>query len=135
MLKSRPFSSELHLASSKSQWNARWTGLILCGRAGKPGLHADVLRLGGSIQFRANSRQLLGRQRAQESFEDNFRFAQARIEIIVQAVKPGPTIARLHGEPLRNVGGGFLEFALDPLTVLERIRTLWKKRKREPKST
>src|SRR5580704_9288369 len=70
----------------------------------------DTFCFSGGGDFIGESCELFGGQRANEGFQNNLRFAEAGVEVILQAVKCLPAVRWLDGESLAQILGGIIEF-------------------------
>lgn len=84
-------------------------------RAGETGLCSHALDRRRRVEFRRQSRHLVGGKRAEKALEDDLRFAQAGAEIVVQVIELRPAIGGLDRSSLGDIARGFVEFALDLL--------------------
>ena len=67
------------------------------------------------FEFGAESFQLVGGKSAKEGLQDDFGFAEAGVEVVVEAIERVPSVAGLSAEFVGEFAGGFPELAVEAL--------------------
>lgn len=92
--------------------SASWRCRRLCGGAGELRLYAQAIRHRRRVQLSGQRRELFRRQSSEKRLQQNFGFAQASVEVIVNLIEHLPRAAGLHGDTPRDVAGRLAEFAV-----------------------
>ena len=81
--------------------------------AGEALFRGSKLKFGRGAEFDGESGELIGRQSGEERFQDDLRFAQAGIEIEMQAIEAMPAAAGVRSRAAGKVTCGLTEFAFE----------------------
>jgi len=97
-----------------------------CAREARP-QDGTAVRLSWSVQLDIQCRQLLWWNNAKKRFEDNLRFPQAGIEVVVKTVEAFPAVGGLHGQTFGDVASRFEELPPEFLDCFRKNSQLMKK--------